>query len=300
MTTAYTSGQAAFVAKLAGNLVADATERLTYYGGGDRTRLGGDRRRRPGLPGRPDRGDAASRPDHGVRRLCGRHRPDHGRGVAGASSSAGRTRNAAPTAIAVDAGGASVLDRLGLPKGAIDWTGSQQVVANSSVRAGDQFYVRSGSGSAKAITIEESDTLKTLADKVSRALGFTAKVEVVIDAGLRPAADHAPIRKFADRDRGGEERPKRPDRARLARRDRDARHRGAAQREEDLRPAAAFDPEPRHRRQGQAGPGPAVRARFPQCARSTARRPPRPKRPRARRVRCRPTSRARSPTIRRR
>jgi hypothetical protein len=88
---------------------------------------------------------------------------------------------AAPSAIAVAQGGASVLDRLGLPSGTIQQSGSQSVTAATSARAGDRFYIKAGDGRPAAVTLEATDTLKTLASKVSRALGFAGKVEVVKD-----------------------------------------------------------------------------------------------------------------------
>jgi hypothetical protein len=91
---------------------------------------------------------------------------------------AGRNGVAAPTGIAVSDQGSSVLDKLGLPSGQVDFTASSQIVANTSARPGDQFYVRSGQGgAAKAITIAANDTYKTLATKISRALGFQVDVQ---------------------------------------------------------------------------------------------------------------------------
>lgn len=97
----------------------------------------------------------------------------------------GKEGYAAPSAIAVDATGASSLDRLGLPKGTIDLTDSQKITAGSSLRAGEQFTVRAGSGRAQTVTIEASDTLETLATKIKRATGFQAKVTVTTTAGIR-------------------------------------------------------------------------------------------------------------------
>jgi hypothetical protein len=98
---------------------------------------------------------------------------------------AGRGGVVAPTGIAVSAQGASVLDKLGLPSGKVDFSASDQVVANTSARAGDGFYVRSGqTGAAKLITIAANDTYKTLATKISRALGFQVKVETLTVQGV--------------------------------------------------------------------------------------------------------------------
>ncbi|TAJ73991.1 MAG: hypothetical protein EPO51_03950 [Phenylobacterium sp.] len=97
----------------------------------------------------------------------------------------GKDGYTAPGAIAVDATGASSLDRLGLPKGTLDMTDSQRITAASSIRAGDQFTVRAGTGRAQTITIDAEDTLATLATKIKRATGFQAKVAVTNSGGVR-------------------------------------------------------------------------------------------------------------------
>src|SRR5205814_384519 len=90
---------------------------------------------------------------------------------------AGKDGRAIPTAIAVDATGSSVLDRLGLPSGAIDTTPSQRLTSLSSLRPGDTFTVRAGqSGAAKTITIDARDTPATLATQIQRAANLHAKV----------------------------------------------------------------------------------------------------------------------------
>jgi hypothetical protein len=182
VTTAHTSGQEVFVAKLAGDLNPAGTDRLTYYGGGARSAanlsVAGGQVYVTGQiavtppPGQTTAFDgyaAAIDPDTGA--------------VGWTRQFQGADRQVAPSAIAVDTSGASVLDRLGLPKGIIDSSGSPQLTAATSVRAGDQFSVRVGKGPGKTVTIEDGDTLKTLAAKIGRAIGFTAKIEVVIEKG---------------------------------------------------------------------------------------------------------------------
>ena len=92
-----------------------------------------------------------------------------------------------PSAIAVDTAGASVLDRLGLPTGTVNVADSLRVDAVSSVRAGDQFQVRSRLGGQKTtITIGEGDTLTTVAERMGRALAGQADVRVLtVDGGKR-------------------------------------------------------------------------------------------------------------------
>lgn len=97
----------------------------------------------------------------------------------------GKDGFAAPTSIAVDTSGASVLDRLGLPKGELDLSDSSRLTAVSSIRAGDQFTIRAGYSGTKTITIEAEDTLDTLAQKIRRASGFQAKVSISLSEGVR-------------------------------------------------------------------------------------------------------------------
>jgi hypothetical protein len=97
----------------------------------------------------------------------------------------GKDRYATPTAIVVSATGASVLDRLGLPQGELQMAGSARVTAASSLRAGDQFTVAVNGGAAAKVTIDDKDTLDTLATKIARASGFRVRVDVVTTEGVR-------------------------------------------------------------------------------------------------------------------
>lgn len=97
----------------------------------------------------------------------------------------GKDGQAAPSAIAVDATGASVLDRIGLPKGELDLSDSQYLTAQTSIRAGDSFTVKTGFGRTSTVTIDAKETLDTLAAKIRRASGFTAKVSISTVDGQR-------------------------------------------------------------------------------------------------------------------
>ncbi len=90
----------------------------------------------------------------------------------------GKENEAAPAGIAVAQGGASVLDQLGLP-GTIDFTPSQNLVSNTSLRPGDQFYIQTGRQPPVAVTISGDDTYATLAQKIARASNFTVKAVVL-------------------------------------------------------------------------------------------------------------------------
>ncbi|MFL5295373.1 MAG: hypothetical protein ACJ798_03225 [Phenylobacterium sp.] len=91
----------------------------------------------------------------------------------------GQANMAAPTSIAVAPTGASVLDRLGLPTGTLQLADSQQLIAQSSLRAGEQFTIKTGSaGLARTITIDAGETFDTLAKKIQRATGFEVQAKV--------------------------------------------------------------------------------------------------------------------------
>jgi hypothetical protein len=183
VTTGHGGGTDAFVARLDASLTPGAGDRLTYLGGdGDATAsdisvvdgkvwlTGTVKGAMPGTTAVGDqdgylvRLDASTGAQEWSRRFSG---PD---------------RTVGPLTIAVAPSSASVLDRLGLPSGAIVQTDSQLLTANSSVRAGDQFQIRTNEGGrAQTVTISADDTLKTLATKISRAAGFQVKVAVVKD-----------------------------------------------------------------------------------------------------------------------
>lgn len=91
-----------------------------------------------------------------------------------------------PTSIAVDATGSSALDRLGLPKGTLSYTDSPLLTAATSLRAGDQFYIRSREGGLpKTVTIAANETMDTLAQKIARASDFQVKATVTTVDGYR-------------------------------------------------------------------------------------------------------------------
>ncbi len=84
-----------------------------------------------------------------------------------------------PSAIAVSQNSSSVLDKLGLPLGKIEYTDSPLITSGTSARAGDQFYlVDPDSGARKTITIEASDTMDSLSKKIIRASGYKLNVTV--------------------------------------------------------------------------------------------------------------------------
>jgi len=70
-------------------------------------------------------------------------------------------------AIAVDADGGSVLDKLGLPRGSIMFDETRLITAGSSVRAGDHFYIRVNGGQAFKVTVSATDTMRSLTTRIN-------------------------------------------------------------------------------------------------------------------------------------
>jgi hypothetical protein len=166
---AFSGGQDGFVAKLSADLVAGGGDRISYIGGvGDdslagfsvsagQVYFGGDSdktfagqsvlRDRDGYVGRLDtNGDIAW-----VQRFT-----------------SGASFNAAT--FAADSTGASALDRLGLPTGAIQTSDVTDLVSRTSLRPGDEFSISVNGHGAQTIKILEGDTLQKLADRVERVI----------------------------------------------------------------------------------------------------------------------------------
>ncbi|HEY1615353.1 MAG TPA: SBBP repeat-containing protein [Rhizomicrobium sp.] len=82
--------------------------------------------------------------------------------------------------IAIDAQGSSVLDALGLPRGTISVNQSVDLTQATTLRAGDSFSIKTQGTAARstAITIEQGETLQSLADKINGEFiqGITASV----------------------------------------------------------------------------------------------------------------------------
>jgi hypothetical protein len=81
-----------------------------------------------------------------------------------------------PVRISAVAGGSTALGALGLHRGTLTPENSAKLVAQTSLRPGDEFMVRVNGGSVRKITITEADTLTTLADRIRRITGSSATV----------------------------------------------------------------------------------------------------------------------------
>ena len=186
---AHSGGTDAFVAVLSTDLTASATDRLTYYGTeGDDTAA--DVKIHQGkvwITG-VTRDQAAKDTDPSKGYLA-RLDPLTG-AVEWSQSWEGVGRQAAPSTLTIASGGASVLDRLGLPQGEIDQSDTKTLTTATSLRAGDRFYVSpAGGGRAVAVTIDARDTLQSLARKIEQASGMKLKVTVGSAAAEARMAD---------------------------------------------------------------------------------------------------------------
>ncbi|MGH7027246.1 transcriptional regulator [Brevundimonas sp.] len=182
VNTAHAGGMDAFVAVLADDLGASANDRLTYIGGaGDDSaadvKVAGGK---VWLTGISDRaiGAKATDPTSGY---LARLDPLTG-AMEWKQTWTGADAQAAPMTIAVASGGASVLDRLGLPQGEIPQSDSKRLIDVTALRPGDRFYVVSGdSGRSTAVTIDAKETLQSLARKIETASGRKLKVTIKTD-----------------------------------------------------------------------------------------------------------------------
>lgn len=209
VSRAHAGGTDAFAAKLSANLTPAAGDRIAYYGGAGDDRATaltvangevyiagsvGTDLPPEGPVGAPGSGPAAvGKKDGFLTRLD----VDTG-AVDWSRRFTAKDGYAAPTSIAVDPNGASVLDRLGLPKGTLDMADSERIIDQTSIRPGDTFQVRAGTGRWSNVTIEAKDTLDSLATKIRRASGFQAKVTITSSGGSRvltitPSSDRSII-----------------------------------------------------------------------------------------------------------
>lgn len=181
---AHGGGTDAFVLRVGAGLVGDAADRITFIGGaGDDTAVSATvSQGKVWLTGQVSAvGDGAAQTASGrlVRLDADTGAIEWDRAFQGKD---GRIR---PMAIGVAAGGASVLDRLGLPSGAISFKSSQKLVDATSVRAGDQFLLDLGSGRLRTITIDAEETYESLAKKISSASQNRLEAKILPADGIQ-------------------------------------------------------------------------------------------------------------------
>ena len=88
------------------------------------------------------------------------------------------------TGITVDAQGSSVLDALGLPRGAVGGTQSSDLLSATTLRAGDSFKVAISSTMDRSftVTIDKGETLQSLVTKLNGQLWGAGKASVTYGA----------------------------------------------------------------------------------------------------------------------
>jgi hypothetical protein len=186
ITNAYASGEEAFVAQLSSTLAPSGSDSLTYYAGTGDTRataltvVNGQAYIAGQVAVTPQAGQTTGFDGFAAQ-------IDLTSGAVGWSDQySGADGQVAPTSIAVGASGSSALNQLGLPTGAIDFAPSQNITANSSVQAGEQFKIKTNyMGVAQTITVAAGDTLQTLAQKINQATGFETNAQVVTTNGVQ-------------------------------------------------------------------------------------------------------------------
>jgi len=179
-TTAPSGGMDAFVGRMSLDISSNTQDALTYYGGtGDDTVTGFDVKNGTawlvGAAGANLDGQTTvgTKDGYVAQVNVGTGNVDWSQRLTG------KDGYATPTSVAVSSSGASALDLFGLPSGDMDFTQSDRIVSATAARAGDTFQIRTRErGTLTTIKIEANDTLETLADKIKRASGFRAKVEV--------------------------------------------------------------------------------------------------------------------------
>ncbi|HWU25645.1 MAG TPA: hypothetical protein VN154_04520 [Rhizomicrobium sp.] len=87
--------------------------------------------------------------------------------------------------VAVDPAGSSVLDALGLPTGTISVNQSVALSSNSTLQTGDSFQlqIEGTAGRTATITVQQGDTLQTLADQINSQLLSAGKATVTFANG---------------------------------------------------------------------------------------------------------------------
>lgn len=85
-------------------------------------------------------------------------------------------QSAQPVRLAAQPGGSNILGALGLHRGSLNPDTSLSLVAQTSLRAGDSFSIRVGTGLVRKITIAANETLSTLSGKLRMAGGYNLNI----------------------------------------------------------------------------------------------------------------------------
>lgn len=185
VTRGHSGGTDVFIASLEPDLTASSTDRVTYHGSA-REDSAADVKVHDGkvwITGIADR-ERGAKPEVATQGYLARLDPTTG-AVEYTRTWFGDGLQAAPLTLAVASGGASVLDRLGLPTGPIAQSDSKLLTAATALRVGDRFTITPADGRrGTVVTIDAKDTLQTLQEKITRASGRTLKVTVLSEGAF--------------------------------------------------------------------------------------------------------------------
>jgi trimeric autotransporter adhesin len=92
--------------------------------------------------------------------------------------------------------GSSVLTKLGLPIGGFEDDEKRDIQTQSTVRAGDYFYVKVNKFITKKIEIKEGDTFRTLANRINRVSFRYIKATVSFSSGTSKSTDKEEAKSF--------------------------------------------------------------------------------------------------------
>ena len=185
VTTAYSGGKEAFVAKLSPSGAPSGSDTLAYYSaGGDTTAttvttangvvyIAGQ------VAGPADAASNGLPSNEGFVTAID-PTTGHATWTSSLTGDAGQDR---PNSIAVSANGSSALNLLGLPAQTINYAPSTYLVDNSPLQAGDKFSITLANGSTSTVTIDAKETLQTLAAKINTASQnqLTATVGIAVN-----------------------------------------------------------------------------------------------------------------------
>ena len=101
-----------------------------------------------------------------------------------------------PVRVSAASGGSTALGALGLARGTLNQRTSATLTSQTSIRAGDEFTIKVDDGSTRTITIDASETMTTLSQKIRRITGTAASVSTALVDGktslrIQVAAGHS-------------------------------------------------------------------------------------------------------------
>jgi len=178
------AGQEGFVARIDANLASTSLDRATYLGSAQDdavkalTIVNGDVYAAGVTGGAISGSGAAKSPMSFLTRLADDGETEWMRTFTSAGGAV------SVTGLAVDTGGASALDVLGLPRGTIAAADPGTLTNRSALRVGDEFRIGVDGRRLTTIRIGEKDTLASLVTSINRAIGSSGRATIVKEDGV--------------------------------------------------------------------------------------------------------------------